>query len=120
MRSFITAVILFAVILLGVISNSVYVQKTVSTLSRLTSDILSSNGDSTAVNELRLFWTNHKNILEFSINEGKTERMNDLIEALCSAQSSKNLPELNRICNLIVALCNELSQNERLSLYGIL
>ena len=119
MKALVASLILFAIVILCVTVNAVYVCKTVSEISKLAQSILKSSDDPAKINALKIHWSKHRDILELSINESRIEKMNDLIESLYAAHSAKNQPEIKKLCNLIIELCDELSQNEKISFSGL-
>lgn len=119
MKSFIAAVVLFALVMALILANCLYVRKTTKEISALARDILKEGVSLEKCSLLKEQWNKRRKVIEFSISERKIERMNELIESLWSAQSLKNLPESERACYLIIDLCEELYRSESFSLEGI-
>ena len=118
MRSFIAALILLTIVVTVICINSLYVCNTTAELVELSKDII-NEANSDKIKALCQKWEKSRPILEFSINESKISQMSDLIATLNSFHPSSQTREIDLYCRLIIDLCDELSQNEKLSLRGI-
>ena len=119
MRSFIIALILFSILLICIIFNSIYVTKTCDTISELCLSVQRNEDRQSSLSKILDIWKKSKPILEFSIRISETERMSDLIESLNSSVSSQNEAEIQKYCILISDHAKDIAQYERISLSGI-
>ena len=118
MKSFIIAVILFALTLGCVILNAIYVNQSLDKISELSRQV-SLCEESDSLSKLKEYWYESRNLLGFSIKETKLERMTELIEALWAARKANNIAETQKLCILIQELCEETREYERISIYSI-
>ena len=120
MKSFIIAVLLFGLIVGYIAFNSVLVNKTLDQISNIANQI--SRGEDTESNIKRMYdiWRTSKDKLSVSIAEEKLERMSELIFSIYYTADDANQGERQRLCELIISLCDDISKHERISAYGIL
>lgn len=118
MKSFVIAVILFALTLGCVIFNAIYVNQSLEKISELSKKVAPCDNPD-ALSELKEYWYRSRDLLGFSVKETKLERMTELIEALSAARQSNNIEEAQKICTLIQELCLETRQYERISIHSI-
>jgi hypothetical protein len=116
MKSLAISIILFTVCTAGIILNSVYIRNGCEKISSYAEEISAHQSSS---RELESYWNSNRLLFGISVSVAKTERMDELIISLRSAIAEKNLYEIERICRLIIALAEDISIDERLSLQGI-
>lgn len=120
MKSFIAVVIIFSVILTLVIANAFFVSSSLSRLSDLSFEMISDEEHKSNVKNIITAWQKSRYLLSFSIEADEIERMNDIIEALRTADQTNNSFEISKCCRLIIDLANELIEYEQISVESIL
>ena len=120
MRSFIAAILLFSIIIIGIAINSAYVRTVTDKLSRIAKELQDDPSNIKLSDEISSLWKKNMTALSLSVKEDRLERMNDLVEELHADQDAGSAHEIKRLCILIRVLCEEISKHERLSLEGIL
>ena len=118
MKSFVIAVILFALTLGCIIFNAIYDNQSLDKISELSRQV-SICEEPDSLSKLKEYWYESRNLLGFSIKETKLERMTELIETLWAAHQANNTAEIQKICILIQELCEETQQYEKISIYSI-
>ena len=119
MKSFITSILLFIIIISALIINAIYVCSTCNELQKLSEEIPFSSSKELAISKIKELWNHNCDLFNISIRTGETERMTDLIESLDVAISEQNEFEIKKYCNLIYALAKSISENEKISLHSI-
>ena len=119
MRAFITALLLFFILIGLIIINSVYITSEFENMSLAAERIASSQDKEALILELKRMWQKNLPIFNLSIRMGELERMNDLIESLSASHHAENDAELRKYCILISDLAKELALYEKLSLRSI-
>ena len=119
MRSFISSLILFSLLLLVVTTNAIYVNNEYKEISELAKEIKSADNRDALVNDMVEKWDRASKLLSLSVRLSEVERMNDLIRSLWSSHKSQNEAELQKCCHLISELADELSGYEQVSFKSI-
>ena len=119
MRSFIAAVLLFSLTVGGVIFNALLVDSILSEICSLAEEISASPSPDRLISQLKDLWERSREPLGLSVKENKLERMSELIESLYTAHLSKNFAEIQKLCVLILQLCEEIKQYEKISVFSI-
>lgn len=119
MKSFITVLIIFAILISLITLNSLYVSKTFTEILNISDSIANKHEEASGINTIITIWEKSKKILSFSIESDEMERMNDLIESLRVAYLSNNTYDLNKYCRLIGGLAKELMEYEKISFSSI-
>lgn len=119
MKAFIGALSIFVILCALVITNSFYVKNTLESMSELAIRLESSESADEKDAIVKL-WKNNLTFLGLSIEEDELDRMNDLIESLCTTDQTNNRAEFQKYCRLISELALELSGYESISIEGIL
>lgn len=119
MKSFIAALVLFFLILIGVLVNSLYVCSTGLHISEYAQLIESSDEKLPAFLSLKEYWENRRSILRLSVAEAKIERMNELVISLYAAIDTRNSSEIQKICSIMYELSEDISLYEKISLHSI-
>ncbi len=119
MRAFIAALVLFSLILGGIVVNSIYVCAATDGIAKYTRLTESAENKAEAFLTLKNYWKKHQRILRLTAAEAKIEHMNELMASLELAISTRNLPEISRVCTVIYELCDDISLYERISFQGI-
>ncbi len=119
MKSLISAIILFVLLVGIIVFNSLYVSKFCADISNIVTKIEESDKPSVLLSELKTKWNQSRRWLDFSIRTGEIERMNDLIEGLIASHSAKNEHEVKKHCSLIKQLLEEFSEHEKISVKSL-
>ena len=115
MKSFIAVLVIFALLLVLIVSNAIYVRRIFSEISELASQVEESDD----IREIPNIWSKSQRILSFSIEADEIERMNDLMESLRTSIAADNPYDISKYCRLIKELAEELIEYERISLDSI-
>lgn len=119
MRAFITALLLFAILIGAVIANAIYIQVTCDKISDAAKSLKSAKQREPLLYEIKALWDKNHLPLNFSIRANEVERMNDLIESLIASHLAQNEAEFQKYCNLISELADEFSNYEKISFRSI-
>ena len=118
MKSLISAIIIFATLIILIISNSVYVHISCDRMISMTSTLTVE--DQSGAIELCELWQKHKPIYSISIHDSHIDKITEATESIKSAVARGNGAEFDKSVTLLTELLDELKNNERLSLQGIL
>lgn len=120
MRSLISALLLFLIVLGAITLNSIFLHRSADEMLGTASVLPYSEEQEEQLEELESFWDKRRTLLSLSVKYDYIERMNDLLISLRAAISAGNHTEVERICLLICELCDSLSQYERISIHSLL
>ena len=119
MKSFITVVILFALLIALIIANSIFVRSVFSKISNISTSIIENEHQLNQVDRILSLWSKSQDLLILSIEADEIERMNDLMESLYSACLCDNEEDIKKYCRLIKSLSDELIEYEKISFHSI-
>ena len=119
MRAFITALLLFFMLIGLITVNSIYVSSECEKISLAAQRVAETQDKEAPISELERVWRKNLPIFNLSIRTGELERMNDLVESLVASYNAKNDAELQKYCILISDLAEEFAHHERFSLRSI-
>ncbi len=94
MKTLIATVLIFALLLLGVICNALYIQFVVDRIEA-DLDALPSPSDpdfSTQANAIATFWRSNSNALSFTVDYSLIDRLNENFSVLVSASDAGDAP----------------------------
>ena len=114
MKSFIAAILLFFLTVGCIVFNSVYVSSALEDLSQMAKQVAADN--SASPQDLKELWEHYRSPLSFSVKESKLERMSELVESL---RFTSNRAEADKLCILIIELCDEMRQYEKISIQSL-
>ena len=118
MKAFIFSIILFSLIILMIVGNSLYLHNICDEMREIiSSEVLYSEEKAEKICEE---WENHKTFFSFSVHEENIDRMDDLTQNLKSAIVQSNRAEIDKQIFLIHELLTEISKTEEISLQGII
>lgn len=115
MRSFIATLVLFALLIVAVTANAIYVISVCNKIESITQELKIPSQRESLISSLRSTWYNNSSYLNLSIQTNEIERMSDLIESLAAAHNAQNEAEFQKYCILIDSLANEFSRHEGIS-----
>ena len=119
MKSFVVAILLFTILVIFIAINSLYILDSCNAIAQYSDSIKNSDYYYTALNSLKLHWDKRRTFFGLTVPEAKIERMDELIISLFAATDQKNSHEVDRICDLLRALAEDISTYERISFSGI-
>ena len=118
MKTFICSMIIFSILLILIITNSIYIH---NTSDKIIEDATSlSVNDIHGINRLCAFWQKHKLIFSISIHDSKVERITGLTENIKSAATAGASAEFKKNIVLLIDLLEELKKIEEISFQGII
>ena len=118
MKAFIFSIILFSLILLLIITNSLYIHRTCEEIKLIAQDPVLSPKEKAA--DICRIWEDNKLLFSFSVHEENIDRMDDLTQGLKSAIANGDHAEINKQIFLIQELLEKFSKTEEISLQGII
>lgn len=118
MKSFIFSTLLFALILLVIVTNSLYVHRVCDELAELAHAATPTS--LTTADALCEAWQRHRTYFSLSIHEEQIERMDDITQGLKSATANHDRAEFEKNLFLLEELLEEFLNNEVFSLQGII
>ena len=118
MKTFIFSMVLFFIILLVITANAIYVHRVCDEMSAIASTPGLSPEEKATL--LCKKWKDSKAIFSFSVHEESIDRMDDLTQGLKSAIAESNRAEIDKQLFLLQELLEKFSQNEEISLQGII
>ena len=119
MRAFITAILLFLILIGTVTVNSVYINSSCDKIDLCARQIADTDDKEPLILELKQIWSKKLPIFNLSIRAGELERMSDLIASLEASYYAKNDAEIQKYCSLISDLAQDLAHYETLSFRSI-
>ncbi len=121
MRSFIAAIILFAVLTVALGINSFFVCRCLGRISQLAESCASTTAGERGnyIEDMSALWEKRRPFLDMSILAGELERMDEFIAALAAAHDSGRDADIKRYCRLIQEHCAELARHEKISLQSL-
>lgn len=117
MKTFIFSLILFFIIILVIIFNSLYVQGFCKNINEIADSKYES--DSEKAELLCNEWLSHRSVLTFSVHEEDVEQMDELMQGLKSAVTYGDRAETKKYLFLIKELIETFQKDEKISLQGI-
>lgn len=118
MKTFICSMIIFSILLILIITNSIYIH---NTSDKIIDDVTSlSVNDIHGINRLCALWQKHKLIFSISIHDSKVERITGLTENIKSAATAGDSAEFKKNIVLLIDLLEELKKIEEISFQGII
>ena len=118
MKSFIFSIIIFSLLIILVISNSIYIHQVADKMLTISASLSPSNIEATE--ELYSIWQNNRLIFTISIHDSEIEKISELTENLKSAATIGDSTEFNKNVVLLSDLLQELKKNEEISFQGII
>ena len=118
MKSFIISIIIFFILIILVITNSIYIHKTTDKMLEMSNSLLPN--DAEGAEQLSLFWQKHHLFFSISIHDAKIERITELTENIRSAATLGNGAEFSKNIILLSELLEELQKIEEISFHGII
>ena len=119
MRSFITAILLFVILIASVTANALYINSVCSKIDATAESLTNASNKQALISELKSLWKKNVKIFNLSIRVNEIERMNDLIESLSASYDAQNDAEFKKYCTLISELAQDLAHYETLSFRSI-
>ena len=118
MKAFVFSIILFLLVILAIIGNSIYLHHICREIREISeSSLLSPEEKAEKICNL---WEAHKIFFSISVHEKNVDRMDDLTQNLKSAIAQSNRAEIDKQIFLIKELLTEISKTEEISLQGII
>lgn len=114
MKAISATLILFALLIVAVITNSIYVRSVSQKIGNIAEDLKTAPSKE-AISDLKSIWSKNKPYLNLSIRANEIEQMNDLIESLEASYNAQNEAEFQKYCILISELAEEFSHYETIS-----
>ena len=118
MKSFILSAIIFAILIILVISNSIYIHHSCDEMLSLSANLTIS--DINGVKALCDAWQKHKAIFSISIHDSHIDKITELTEDIKSAATQSNGAEFEKNIILLNELLDEVKKIEEISFQGIL
>ena len=118
MKAFICSIIIFSVLLILIITNSIYLHHTSNKLINQASSL--SINDTDKIQGLCAFWQSHKLIFSISMHDAQVEKVTELIENIKSAATAGDSAEFQKNISLLIELLEDLKKMEEISLHGII
>ena len=118
MKSFIISIIIFAILTVLVIVNSVYIHISCDEMLALSSSI--TVNDVLGAKQLCDAWERHHSLYSISIHDSHVDKITELTENIKSAVTLGNDAEFEKNITLLSELLNEIKKIEELSLQGII
>ena len=122
MRDFVISIILFSLLLIATVGNSLYINNEVRSLSEAVKSIPSIDSPecSEFINDLRLEWKNFKKIARISLNYSEINKIDCLIEEINCHLETKNSNDFEHAKVMMLNLLSEMVRLEKISADGIL
>ena len=118
MKSFIGSIIIFAILIVLVIANSVYIHRSCDEMISILSSL--SEKDLEGANRLSEIWKTHQIIYTISIHDSHVDKITELTEDIKSAVTLGNGAEFEKSITLLKELLLEIKKTEELSFQGII
>ena len=118
MKSFITAIIVFIVMVAGIITHVVYANSVTDRLLEAVSR--ESIATASGAEQAEQYWTKHKLMIHLGINTSYTDRINSEFATLRSAIENRDSEKAAESAALIKLYISELERVNKLSLENIL
>ena len=115
MRSLIITSILFLLLILCIILNSLYIHRCADQISAMAEMILEGNDAA----QLETFWKNNRSYIGISISEDQVDNISRIIASVRINQESGNMPELEKDIAHLLQAAESMRQYERLSLQSL-
>ena len=117
MKAVIFSAILFTILIILIVANSIYIHKVCDTMLNLLSSLEPS--DVNGVEELCSIWKRHRTLFSVSVHDSRVERIDELTEKLKSAAAKSDGAEFEENVTLLSQALEELKEFEELSFEGI-
>ena len=118
MKAFICSMIIFSILLILIITNSIYIHKISDKLINQASSL--SITDTDEIQGLCSLWQKHKLIFSISIHDAQIEKVTELTENIKSAATAGDSAEFQKNISLLTELHEELKKIEEISFQGII
>ena len=122
MKEFAASVILFVVIVVGVIFNTLYIKDCSEELKSLALAVYRADGEtneSKAIDELDIAWKKHKKLLAMSISLREIDTITEYVIRLECAKRDKDQLELGRVYHLLCNSIDDAVRYDRPSLHTV-
>ena len=118
MKSLIASIIIFSILLILVITNSIYIHISCDELLSISSSL--TVGDEQGARRLYDVWKRHQPLYGISMHDSHVDKITELVENIKSAVTLGNGAEFDKNIILLNELLNELKKIEEISLQGII
>lgn len=118
MKSFIFSIIIFFLLVILIIFNSIYIHKTADKMLMIANSL--SLSDAKGTEELYSIWQKNRLFFTVSIHDSEIEKITELTENIKSAATIGDGTEFKKNIVLLSELLDELKRNEEISLQGII
>ena len=120
MRSFIITSLLFAVMIVSITANAIYVSRTADRIKDHVESEEFEKAPETAMTALESLWEDNRILLELSVGYKEIDLISELILDLKHYVNEGNTEESKRIRILISDATDDISRLERLSIENLL
>lgn len=118
MKAFILSSVIFLILILLIVINSIYIHKICNEMQEIASSLTSQDND--GASQLCLLWEKHKMIFSISIHDSHIEKISELTESIKSAATIGDDAEFKKSIILLNDILDELKKNEEISFQGII
>lgn len=116
MRSFYLSIFLFIILVIGIISNAVYVIDSSEYLKNAAESLTKADGREENLYRLEEFWSKNQELINISVSNMQLDGVGKIIVSLRCAHEADDESEFLKNCALLGDAADELCRAERLSI----
>ena len=120
MRTFYVSLIIFAVLLLVIVGNCIFIHRTAAALAASLSELPKAEDTEGAATAISDFWETRKLWVGLSVPQDTVREMSDRISEVCAKAKRKEEGELELAIHLSLNTVQRLCYTERLSIENLL
>ena len=119
MKVFWTSIILFTLLIIAIIFNSLYMHRTAESAQEVLISLDEAETRTERIAALEKIWETNRDRIEFTVGARKVIRIDELFTKLKWTNASGNESEFQATRSLLISAMEELLHNETLSLSAI-